>query len=325
MAHNGLLHGNQVISADVTPVVSSKTPLTSVVQYSALGVAVSNVPQSIAFYNKLGWQLKETTGLVSILSHPNGLELHVFESDRAHVDNKNILMDFDDKKYPGINHMSFAVPNVASAKEFLESNGLSLSGIRQYPKDPRIYAIFIRDPDQTTLEFEKHGEEEIVDSFHSGLIGNAQRPIDHVGIRVSDPNEVLVWYAEKLGFNNLVAKFEYNPEKPLSNVRPWIIRTKAGVEINLILNTNETPKEHVLTTGGLVAPGILFTVWQVDDTIANISSKLKAEGVVVVGESDVATSHLKFLANRFVVSPAGRTSIFIQDPCLNIIRLQGSE
>ncbi|KAJ3062140.1 hypothetical protein HDU98_001957 [Podochytrium sp. JEL0797] len=324
--HNGLMHGNHVASGETNPSVSSKTPLTSVESYKALGVAVSNIPKALTFYAKLGFEVSQerSSGLVSVLLHPAGLELHMFQSDRSHVDNKNILMDHEDHKFPGINHMSFSVPNVASCKAFLESNGLSMSGIRQYPNDPRIYAIFIRDPDQTTLEFEKNGGEEStpVQDFSAALIGN-MRPIDHVGIRVFDPDHALLWYAEKLGFNELVAKFDYNPAAPLSNARPWITRTKAGVDINLILNTNERPKEHVLIEGGSVAPGIVYAVWTVNESIAAVASKMKAEGVPVVLENEVSSSSLSFLAKRFVPSVAGSTSIFIQDPCLNIIRLIG--
>ncbi|KAJ3012584.1 UNVERIFIED_CONTAM: hypothetical protein HDU68_001126 [Siphonaria sp. JEL0065] len=320
---SGLHQGNEVLSGNISRLVSEKTPITSIERYNALGLAVSNVEVSIAFYKRLGWELKSQSNLVTILLHSTGLELHIFKSDRAHEGNKNILMDYDDRKYPGINHMSFSVPNVGATKEFLESTGFKLSGTRQYPNDPRLYAIFIRDPDQTTIEFEKNGPEETVTNFHAGLIGH-EKPIDHVGIRVNDPTEVAAWYAEKLGFNNLIAKFEYNPEKPLSNGRPWITQTKAGIDINLILNTNERPIEHVLITGGSVAPGILYTVWSIgEESVAEVGDKLKAEGVTVVLEKDIEASGLKFLAQRFVPSVEGRGSVFIQDPSLNILRLVG--
>ncbi len=62
-------------------------------------------------------------------------------------------------------------------------------------------AVFIRDPDYTTFEFENNvGEDdELPSGFTESMIGNNRR-LDHVGIRVREPQARLQWYAEKLGF-----------------------------------------------------------------------------------------------------------------------------
>ncbi|KAJ3283520.1 hypothetical protein HDU79_008988 [Rhizoclosmatium sp. JEL0117] len=323
---SGLTYGNKVTDGLIDTRISQKNPIANVVAYKALGLAVSNVEAAAEFYSRFGFDLEKEKSVdnVNVLTHPGGLELHVFK--RIHIDNKNILMDYDENKYPGINHMSYSVPNVTACKGFLESKGITIKDKRQYPNDPRIYAIFIRDPDMTTIEFENnHGEEFLsVEHFTASMIGE-NRPIDHVGIRVFDPDSTLTWYAEKLGFNNLVAKFEYDPTVPLKNGRPWISRTQSGTDINLILNTNERPKEHVLTAGGSVAPGILYAFWSIEESISVVAVNLKAEGVPVVLERDVETSELKFLSKRFVPAAKGLSSIFIQDPCQNIIRLIGPQ
>ncbi|KAJ3061991.1 hypothetical protein HDU99_005367, partial [Rhizoclosmatium hyalinum] len=250
---SGLTHGNKVTDGLIDTRISQKNPIANVVAYKALGLAVSNVEAATEFYSRFGFDLEKEKSVdnVNVLTHPGGLELHVFKADRAHVDNKNILMDYDENKYPGINHMSYSVPNVTDS--------------------------------------------------------------------------TLTWYAEKLGFNNLVTKFEYDPTAPLKNGRPWISRTQSGTDINLILNTNERPKKHVLTAGGSVAPGILYAFWSIEESISAVAVNLKAEGVPVVLERDVETSELKFLSKRFVPAAKGLSSIFIQDPCQNIIRLIGPQ
>ena len=69
------------------------------------------------------------------------------------------------------------------------SLGIAISGDRI--RAGKLYGIFARDPDRTTLEFEKnHGEPENV-VVTRDMIGYPQR-MDHVGIRVHDPEEVRI-------------------------------------------------------------------------------------------------------------------------------------
>ena len=86
-----------------------------------------------------------------------GLELHLSVCDKGVDDDQNILMDFASNKYPGHTHASFVVPNVAAARTYLEGQGIAISGDRT--RAGKLYAVFARDPDRTTLEFERnHGE-----------------------------------------------------------------------------------------------------------------------------------------------------------------------
>ena len=70
----------------------------------------------------------------------------------------------------------------------LVPQGIAISGDRT--RAGKLYGIFARDPDRTTLEFEKnHGDPEDV-VVTRDMIGYPQR-MDHVGIRVFDPEEVI--------------------------------------------------------------------------------------------------------------------------------------
>ena len=71
------------------------------------------------------------------------------------------------------------------------------------------------------------------------MVGN-EKPIDHIGIRVTNPVDRLQWYADKLGFVNEIMSYPPNDD-PLKNGPPWITRT-ATVRGNsvaiVVLSTN---------------------------------------------------------------------------------------
>jgi hypothetical protein len=119
-----------------------------------------------------------------------------------------------------------------------------------------LFAVFARDPDRTTFEFERNlGEDDpaVVGKFTSDLIGYPQN-MDHVGIRTPTPDASFVWYAEKLGFVFKVGKYVPNPEV-LKNFAPWISRTPSHCDINLIINGNSPQTENILTAGNILKPG----------------------------------------------------------------------
>lgn len=168
-------------------------------QYHHLGIAVSNFEKSLDFYHKIGLTLIEekSNEVVKVLINQGGLEVHLFLCDQGIEDEKNILMDFPENKYPGHTHASFFVPNVAATGEYLISQGIALSGDRK--RGDKLFAYFARDPDRTTWEFEKnHGEPDDVEMTRES-IGQVKR-IDHIGIRTCHPTESFRFYAEKLGF-----------------------------------------------------------------------------------------------------------------------------
>lgn len=304
--------------------ISNSAPCCKVLGYAHLGIAVSNLPNSIEFLGKIGFNIESShADRIALLRNRGGLGLELFLCDQGIEDNKNILMDYPVNKYPGHTHASFTVPNTLSAKSYLESQGIVISGERKYPGNDRLFAVFARDPDMTTYEFEKNfGEDEDV-TVTRDLIGYPQS-MDHVGIRVFNPQAAITYYAEKLGFNKMIRDYEPNPEK-LKNGSPWITRAESEsghCEINFIINANEeATKENILLANGIVRPGIIYTAFQVED-VARAEQNLFAAGARVTREEDVKNSpRLACLVGKFQPSPPGKTSFFLEDDEFNLLRI----
>ena len=260
-------------------------PAASVRAYHHLGLACRDPSASSSFYQTLGFKpldgdagAARGAGIVRLGHASNGLELHLLQADDK-SGSDNILMDRPTEKWPGHTHASWAVPSVPALKSFLAGLGVELSGTRS------TLAVFVRDPDRTTLEFERNdGKDEPPASFGAEHIG-AGKPLDHVGTRLRAPFERhLEWYALNLGFNSLVRRYEPNPD-PLKNGPPWITRTAAGCDINWIINANtEIPvageaSENVLVLGGAVKPGILYAAFSIEETdAAAVLARLQANG-----------------------------------------------
>lgn len=131
------------------------------------------------------------------------------------------------------------------------------------------------------------------------------------------------WLERALSFNiltpiQLTIQSTYEPApEVLKNGRPWVSRSSSGIDINFIINGNERVAENILVANGCVRPGIVYAAY----TVVNLDeaeAKLRAAGVFVVNENDLASSKWACLAPRTVFT--GK-SIFIEDGDLNIIRL----
>ena len=130
----------------------------SPLRFHHLGVICRDVAASIAFYNRLGFErasgdaaaARGGAGIIR-LAHTNGLELHLVQSDAPAeaAEPTNILMDTPALKYPGHTHCAWTVPSISGVKVFLDAAGVPLSGTRS------TLAVFVRDVDRTTLEFER--------------------------------------------------------------------------------------------------------------------------------------------------------------------------
>lgn len=298
-----------------TQLISTAEPCTRVLGFHHLGVAVSSRPTSVEFYSKIGFSLLQETATNTIMVNRGGMEIHLFQCDRPLEDGNNILMDFPTQKYPGHTHASFTVPNVPLAQAYIESQGIKISGERKGAD--RLFAVFARDPDRTTLEFELNSGEPKDVVFTGDMIGYPQC-MDHIGIRVTNPEDRMLFYAEKFGFVKKISTYDPSPDV-LKNGRPWITRTLSGCDINFIINGNVTASENILLADGSVRPGIVFLALTVADVTA-AAAQLHAAGVAVVPEAELATSPLRALAGKIVPSADGK-SVFVQDADLNILRL----
>jgi lactoylglutathione lyase len=287
-----------------------------VLRYAQLGIAVTNLQQSQVFYQLLGFQtISNSLPNVLIMKNAGGLELQLLQSTLTEQSSRNILMDYDDQKYPGHTHAALSVPNIQSTREYFESNGLVISGERNF--GDKIMSIFVRDNDRTTFEFEVH-EEEVSGPVAAENIG-AKQSLDHVGLRITQPEMRWNWYAEKFGFVHEIMKYELN-EDPLKNRRPWISRTESGVDMNFILNTNMSITENILLQSGSLLPGIVFVGFSVEN-LERCAENLIASGVSSVtrdAELGSSSTELRYLADKIATS---EKSVFLLDEDRNIIRL----
>lgn len=231
----------------------------------------------------------------------------------------NILMDRPTTKLPGHTHASWTVPSVPSAKAFLAASGIELSGTRSS------LAVFVRDPDRTTLEFERNdGQDEPPPVFLPSHIGH-RRPLDHVGIRVRAPYERHTeFYARHLGFIALVMSYEPNTE-PLKNMPPWITRSDAGVDINFIINANSGggPTDNALCgPGGVLRPGILYAAFAIAERDAMaVAGRLRAAGVDAILDTELASAPWGDLPAKAVRVLPGAPTVLLRDLDGNLLRL----
>ena len=141
-----------------------------------IGIRVSDKSVSIAFYERLGFQVLSDTGFENghpiIMRHPSGVVLNLLGPADMPND-RNILMDVD-RKYPGITHVSFKVASIEEAQRFLAEHDIPLSGQFSF-KDLR--AVFIRDPDRNVIELDAYaGEEPETRSGEDGSAGYRAHP-----------------------------------------------------------------------------------------------------------------------------------------------------
>ena len=70
---------------------------------------------------------------------------------------ENILMDVEEK-YSGITHVALTVASLAEAKNFMQENGIEITGSFSFGK---MSAIFIRDPDRNVIELDAYAQAEL--------------------------------------------------------------------------------------------------------------------------------------------------------------------
>jgi catechol 2,3-dioxygenase-like lactoylglutathione lyase family enzyme len=288
-------------------------PAVRVLRFHSLGLAVCSLPATTAFYALLGFTAASSDTLT--LKHAtNGLQLHLcMATDLSHTD--NWLMDNASSKAPGHTHASWAVPSVPGMKTFLERLAVPLSGTRG------TLAVFVRDPDRTTLEFERNdGGDDASAVFSSDMIGST-KPLDHVGIRTRAPHRRhLEFYARNFGFTRLVRFYDVDPD-PLKNGSPMITRTETNCDVNFIPNANteaedgnEATENLLLPGNGVIRPGILYAAFTIGDgvTAEQACERLQANGVDAVldtelEEGGLATSWADFPPSALRLLDSGPT------------------
>ena len=322
-------------------------PATHVLKHHSFGLGVTSVPASTDFYGRLGFVVEsesEEGGIVRLRMEGTGMRVDLVpatlnaplpaaaaaaalaltlttpQTTPPPPQPQNVLMDCIGWKAPGYTHASWSVPSVPAVTAFLSDQGVALSGTRS------TLAIFVRDLDKTTLEFERNdGGDSPVDWHGPASIGYG-RPLDHVGVRVRAPfNRHVDWWARTMGFTTLVKKYETNAE-PLKNFSPWITRTEASCYVNFIPNANSLPAggdeaaECALWEGGVVRTGILYVAYTIAEDAHTALAALRVAGADAALDSDLLTGWGNFPSHIIKPLPSGPT-VMLRDLNGNIIRL----
>jgi catechol 2,3-dioxygenase-like lactoylglutathione lyase family enzyme len=127
------------------------------------------------------------------------------------------------------------------------------------------------------------------------------KAIDHVGIRVSDRERALAFYAQ-LGFA-LVWSGEAEPVA--------IIRNSAGIEINLISNGVPDPaSKNVLMDHPTKFPGYTHLAYEVESaSITAVVEELRRLGIAIT---------------EGPVELGGSMAVFVRDPDGNVLELRAA-
>ena len=122
-----------------------------------VGIRVRDKSRSMSFYENLGFQLIQDAGFDKghpvIMQHPSGVVVNLLGPANT-IDGSNILMDVDEK-YPGYTHIALTVSSLDDAREFMNTNGVEISGSFSFQN---MSAIFIRDPDRNVIEIDAYGD-----------------------------------------------------------------------------------------------------------------------------------------------------------------------
>lgn len=125
-----------------------------------VGIRVSDKAESVAFYQRLGFELVSDVGFEQghpvILKHGSGVVINLLGPATADS-STNILMDVPEK-YPGYTHVALTVQSIEKTREFLEREGIEITGSFRFGT---MSAVFIRDPDRNVIELDGYDNESV--------------------------------------------------------------------------------------------------------------------------------------------------------------------
>ena len=121
-----------------------------------VGIRVMQKSRSVSFYESLGFSLVADAGFESghpvIMRHPSGVVVNLLGPATTGADS-NILMDIEEK-HPGYTHIALTVSSLESARNFVSTHGIEITGSFSFGD---MSAIFIRDPDRNVIELDAYG------------------------------------------------------------------------------------------------------------------------------------------------------------------------
>ena len=129
-------------------------------QVDHVGLRVSDIDRSIAFYRLLGFEqvcdAGYSRGRPIIMCNANGLVINLLGPATA-GSGANILMD-EERKFTGYTHVAFRVPKLQETVECLSTREVEITGgpIRFFTG---MESVFIRDPDRNVIEITENRED----------------------------------------------------------------------------------------------------------------------------------------------------------------------
>lgn len=125
----------------------------TITKINHVGLRVSDLAQTRAFYEKLGFAfIMGPVGPepVAVMEHPSGVNIN-FILNAASSPEANVLMDVSEK-HAGYTHIALEVANLKSAETFLQDQGIAIKdGPISAPNGAKF--LFVRDPDKNVIEF----------------------------------------------------------------------------------------------------------------------------------------------------------------------------
>ena len=123
--------------------------------FDHVGIRVSDIATSQAFYEKLGFradpQEESPKSRARGLVNDHGIRIHLIYNADGPVD-ANVLMDVPAKS-PGYTHAAFIVDNLDELVDWLRSEDIRITEGPSVFGHGRRKVCFIRDPDLNVLEF----------------------------------------------------------------------------------------------------------------------------------------------------------------------------
>lgn len=123
----------------------------AITRVNHIGIRVSDFQTALDFYAKLGFEyIAGPIGPepVAVVEHPSGININ-FILNANQSDTVNVLMDVE-TKHTGYTHVAIEVSDAEDVIHQLEHQGIPLTGDMKHPTGR---SIFIRDPDNTVIEF----------------------------------------------------------------------------------------------------------------------------------------------------------------------------
>lgn len=129
-----------------------------ITQVDHLGIRISDIARSRAFYQQLGFAVVRDAGYEDghpvVLVHPSGVVVNLLGPSTAE-EGTNMLMDVTDK-YSGYTHAALRVESIDETVAALGEMGIAITGGPARFSDDMV-SLFIRDPDRNVIELSEHG------------------------------------------------------------------------------------------------------------------------------------------------------------------------